>query len=97
MSHDISETARKRAHWRAHHRGTKEADLVVGGFADRYLAGLSAGEFAWFETLLAEQDVDILSWAFGTAEPPEALQGAMLKRLQALDYLETPLIGRHRQ
>ena len=24
----------KRLHWRAHHRGTREADMLIGGFFD---------------------------------------------------------------
>jgi antitoxin CptB len=94
MPDDPSFPAKKRAHWRAHHRGTKEADLVLGGFADRYLAGMTDDDLAWFEALLAEQDVDILAWAFGTAQPPEALDGALMAKLKALDFITTPLVGR---
>jgi antitoxin CptB len=83
----LSEIRLKRALWRAHHRGTKEADMLVGGFADRWLEQLGEAEFAWFEALLEEQDVDILAWAFGKAEAPEPMRGPMLERLKALDYI----------
>ena len=83
----ISEVQMKRALWRAHHRGTKESDMLVGGFADRWLAEMNDAEFAWFEALLEEQDVDILAWAFGKAQPPKALQGVMMERLTSLDYI----------
>lgn len=83
----ISEVRRKRAHWRAHHRGTKEADMLVGGFADRWLTELDEPGFTWFEALLEEQDVDIMAWAFGKAEPPEPLKGALMERLMRLDYV----------
>ncbi len=86
----IDELAMKRAKWRADHRGTKEADMLVGGFAARYLDGMSADEFAWFDRLLHEQDVDILAWAFGKSEAPDSFQGPMLKRLQSLDYIDLP-------
>ncbi len=82
--------ALKRAHWRAHHRGTREADMLVGGFADRWLGEMDEAEFAWFERLLAEQDVDILAWAFGRANPPERLDGPAMDRLRALDYIQPP-------
>lgn len=82
-----SETARKRAHWRAHHRGTKEADMLVGGFADRWMAEMDVDGFAWFEALLEEQDVDILAWAFGKADAPARLQGIWMERLLQLDYI----------
>ncbi|MFN3592666.1 MAG: succinate dehydrogenase assembly factor 2 [Thermaurantiacus sp.] len=87
MDEPISEAARRRAIWRANHRGTKEADMLVGGFAARFLDGMGAEEFAWFEALLEEQDVDILSWAFGTALPPPELDGPMMERLRRLDYV----------
>jgi len=83
----ISEVQMKRALWRAHHRGTKEADMLVGGFAERWLATMDDAEFAWFEALLEEQDVDIMAWAFGKADVPEALQGVMMERLMSLDYI----------
>ena len=47
----------KRLRYRAWHRGTKEADLLIGGFFDRYAAGWSAVEIDWYEALLEEQDV----------------------------------------
>ncbi|MFQ3595299.1 MAG: succinate dehydrogenase assembly factor 2 [Sphingomonadaceae bacterium] len=78
---------RKRALWRANHRGTKEADLVIGGFAARHLESMDEPALAWFELLLEEQDVDILAWAFGTAAPPPALCGPLMDRLVALDYV----------
>ena len=62
-----TEAWRKRTLWRAHHRGIKEADMLVGGFADRWLAEMDEAGQRWFEALLEEQDVDILAWAFGTA------------------------------
>ncbi|MFN3944575.1 MAG: succinate dehydrogenase assembly factor 2 [Allosphingosinicella sp.] len=80
----------KRLRFRAWHRGTKEADLLIGGFFDRHHAGWDAEETAWFETLLEEQDVDIMAWAIGTAAPPERFDGPMMRRLRALDYIEHP-------
>jgi antitoxin CptB len=78
----------KRLRFRACHRGTREADLLIGGFFDRGHEGWHEAEIAWFETLLEEQDVDILAWAFGTAEPPERFAGAMMNRLRAMDYIK---------
>ena len=77
----------KRLDWRAHHRGTFEADLLIGGFFDAHHSRWSADERAWFAKLLEEQDADILAWATGTAAPPERFQGPMLTALQTLDYM----------
>ena len=80
----------KRLRFRAWHRGVREADMLVGGYFDRHHAGWNDAEIAWFEGLLEEQDVDILAWAMGTAAVPERWQGEMMRRLQALDYIEHP-------
>ena len=81
------ETRLKRLRFRACHRGTKEADLLIGGFADRYSAGWAAAEVAWFEALLDEDDVDIMAWAIGTEPPPERWQGTIMAALHTLNYV----------
>lgn len=82
-----SEAELKRLHWRAHHRGTKEADLLVGGFFDAYHANWDCGDRAMFADMLDEQDVDIMAWAHGTAQVPERFNGPMIDALKRLDYI----------
>ena len=77
----------KRLHWRAHHRGTKEADLLIGGFFDAHHESWTANERALFEAMLEEQDVDIMAWAHGTADAPERFEGPMIAALKKLDYI----------
>jgi antitoxin CptB len=66
----VSETLMKRALYRAHHRGTKEMDLVLGRFADAELGRLDAAGLAAFEALLALPDPDIDRWIKGEQAPP---------------------------
>ncbi len=80
----------KALHWRAWHRGTREADLMIGGFFDARHQNWGAHERAWFASLLNEQDVDIMAWAIGTAEPPARVTGPMMTALQRLDYVKAP-------
>jgi antitoxin CptB len=82
-----SEAELKRLAWRAHHRGTKEADLMIGGFFDAHHLAWSSQDCARFDEMLEEQDVDIMSWAVGTAEPPKRFAGPMIEALQKLDYI----------
>ena len=77
----------RRLHWRAHHRGTREADMLIGGFFDAHHASWSAAERALFAAMLDEQDVDIMAWAVGTAEPPARFEGPMIEALKRLDYI----------
>ena len=80
----------KRLHWRAHHRGTREADTLIGGFFDAHHASWGAEERALFAAMLDEQDVDIMAWAIGTAEAPERFQGPMIEAMKKLDYIRAP-------
>ena len=77
----------RRLEWRAHHRGTKEADLLVGGYFDAHHRHWGAEERALFAEMLEEQDADIIAWAIGTATAPERYHGPMLQALQKLDYI----------
>lgn len=63
---------------------------MIGGFYDRYSSGWSDAEVDWFEALLEEQDVDIMAWGIGTLPVPERWQGAMMSRIQKLDYIDHP-------
>jgi antitoxin CptB len=77
----------KRLHWRAHHRGTKEADLLIGGFFDAHHGSWSPEDCTLFDEMLREQDVDIMAWAHGTAEPPQRFHGPITEALRRLDYV----------
>ena len=77
----------RRLRYRAWHRGTQEADLLIGGFFDRHGAGWDQEQLRWFEILLEEQDVDIMAWAIGTQPVPERFRGEMMSQLKILDYI----------
>lgn len=76
-----------RARFRAWHRGTREADYMIGGFFDRHHAGWSEADLGWFEALLEEDDVEIMAWALGNAQVPEKYAGSLMSALQRLDYV----------
>lgn len=84
------ETRIKRLRFRSWHRGTKEADMMVGGFFDRFSADWNEADLAWFEMLMDEQDVDIMAWATGATVPPSHVAGPMMTAMQRLDYLTIP-------
>jgi antitoxin CptB len=58
MADDL-DTRRRRAAYRASHRGTKEMDWILGRFAEKALAGMSDEALAAFERLLALPDPDL--------------------------------------
>ena len=65
-----SEIRRKRLSFRSWHRGTRETDLILGRFADAYLAGLDEAQLDRYEALLDCPDADIFDWVTGRARPP---------------------------
>ena len=77
----------KRMGFRAWHRGTREADYMIGGFFDAHAAGWDEAELAWFEALLDEDDVDIMAWAIGTLAVPARYEGSQMLAMQRLDYI----------
>ena len=83
-------TRLKRLQFRSWHRGTKEADLLIGGFFDRYSADWTDAEIDWYEVLLEEQDVDIMAWAIGAQSAPPRFEGEMMRRFQTLNYIRHP-------
>ena len=80
----------KRLRYLATHRGTREADMLIGGFFDAHHASWSESDRAMVAEMLAEQDADILAWAFGTAAPPARFDGPVMQALQRLDYIPVP-------
>ena len=79
-----------RARFRAWHRGTREADYMIGGYFDRYHAEWDEADIDWFEALLEEDDVDVMAWALGTQPAPDRFAGERLERMQRLDYVDIP-------
>ncbi len=86
----IREAYFRKLHYRAHYRGTREADAIVGGYFDRYYDSWTEADLAWFEALMEEQDVDIIGWAMGTIAVPAHWEGPMMDILKRLDYIELP-------
>lgn len=74
---------RKRLRYRAWHRGTKEMDLVLGPYADAHLAGLDSAGLDRLETLMDEEDTDLLKWVMGQERPPADVDADLLGALIA--------------
>jgi antitoxin CptB len=60
----------RRVRMRSWRRGTREMDLVLGGFADGALAGLDPDALDAYEALLSENDHDIYQWIAGRVDTP---------------------------
>ncbi len=80
----------RRLQFRAWHRGTREADYMIGGFFDRYAMGWGEAEIGWFEALIDEDDFDVMAWALGTLPVPQQYAGPQMMAMQKLDYVKIP-------
>jgi antitoxin CptB len=56
---DDAETRRRRAVYRACHRGTKEMDWILGRFADRAVASMPLDRLGLFERMLTLPDPEL--------------------------------------
>ncbi len=81
---------RKRLLFRSWHRGTKEADLLLGSFAERHLMEFTAEQVDRYEALLGAEDSDILAWIGGRALPPAEHQSDVLRLFRAFKYTPRP-------
>lgn len=82
MSDTLSPRARKIL-FRATHRGTKEADLLVGGFVTRHIAAMAEAELDALEAVLAHADADLVEWLTGRKLPPPEARSPLLERMIA--------------
>jgi len=77
------ETRRRRLLFRAEHRGFKEADLVIGGFARRNLPDMNVAALDEFEALIETQDQELYAWIVGREPVPDEFRGAIFDALAA--------------
>lgn len=69
----------KRLRMRSWRRGTKEMDLILGGFADAELSNLDADALDAHETMMAENDNDLYAWISGADPIPPQHHTAISK------------------
>ena len=77
---------RKRLRFRAWRRGFREADMIMGRFAEARLDTMSVQEVDEFERLLDAPDTDVYAWITGRDSEPENYQGPVLDQLKSFRY-----------
>jgi antitoxin CptB len=76
---------RRRILFRATHRGTHEADLLIGGYVAPRLAVMSDAELDALEALLELPDVDLTDWLMGRRRVPADLDSPLLRAMRGAD------------
>lgn len=77
------DTRRKRILFRSLRRGTRETDLVIGGFAKSALKNLDKAQLDALEALLDRPDPDVLGWVTGLRPVPPEFDTDLLAMLKA--------------
>jgi len=81
----MDDTRLKKLKFRAWHRGFREADLILGPFADSHADSMSPEQLDEFEALLEQSDHDIYGWIVGRAPTPPRFETELMARLRAFD------------
>lgn len=76
-----TEHRRRRLLFRATHRGTKENDILIGGFVAAGLADLTDADMDALEAVMQLPDTDLADWLTGRRPIPPELDTPMLRRL----------------
>jgi antitoxin CptB len=76
------EALRRKLRFRAWHRGTCEADTLIGGFADQCLTQFTRLELLQFERLLDEDDPLIEDWIVGRQCLPRGQNNTVMAKLR---------------
>ena len=87
MSTDL-EIRRRRAAYRAAHRGTKEMDWLLGRFAAARLEHMTDAELTEFEALIDAPDPELQVWIMDTGTVPDDRYVALIYELRAFFQLE---------
>ena len=73
---------RRRLLFRSWHRGTQENDILLGSFAEAFLAGMDNAELDRFEALLDCPDTDLFDWIVAGSAPPLEHDHGVMRRLR---------------
>ncbi len=90
---DELDIRRRRAAYRAAHRGTKEMDALVGRYADAKIAAFDGAALASFERFLAIADPTLQNWILGNESVTDRAFDALVDDIRLFHGL-TSLAGR---
>jgi len=80
------DTRLKRLKFRAWHRGFREADLILGPFADTHGPSLSPEQLDAFEALLEQPDQDLYEWIVERTPTPPEHDGEIMRMIKQFRF-----------
>jgi antitoxin CptB len=82
----IDDARLRRLKFRAWHRGFREADLILGPFADRHAESLTLEQLEAFERLMEAPDHDLYNWIIERDPTPPEMDGEIMRMLKAFRF-----------
>ncbi len=79
---------RKRARFRAWHRGMKEMDMILGGYADANIDTMEADDLDVFEQLMEALDRDLFKWFTGEGAVPGEFDTPLFRKICTFHKIE---------
>jgi antitoxin CptB len=83
LSSDGLDARRRRLLFRSWHRGIREMDLIMGGFADAFIQRLDGRDLDDYERLTEVPDPELWEWIIGEGPVPAAYDCKVLHDLRA--------------
>lgn len=82
----IDDARLKKLRFRAWRRGFREADLILGPFADRHVQDFTPAELDAFERLLEVPDQDLFAWIIERTPTPPEYDDEIMRRIKAFRF-----------
>jgi antitoxin CptB len=79
---DPADARRRRLLFRATHRGTHEADLLVGGYVAARIDSMTEAEMGALEEVMELPDVDLADWLTGRRPIPSQVDTPELQAMK---------------
>ena len=88
LSSDGLDARRKRLLFRCWHRGTKELDLIIGGFADAHLPTLTEAELDQLETIIEAPEPELYAALTSDGPEPQGVSGTVFAKMKAFRVVD---------
>ena len=75
------ETYKKKIIYKATHRGSKEMDILLGNFINKYVELFNKNELQQFDLILDNDDDDIYRWILSKNDIPNKYQNRVFSLL----------------
>jgi antitoxin CptB len=80
------QTRLQKLKFRAWRRGFREADLILGPFADKYAHTLTPEQLDAFEALMEQADQDIYEWIVERTPTPPEFDGEIMGMIKTFRF-----------